>query len=823
MVASIGEMNRELITRAAAIGLEFDCGCDGIFNAELAIVAEAPGEREVALKQPLVGGSGKLLWDTLRTYNITRRGTYITNVVKRRLLSEGDGKDSVAKNERDHWESLLAWELSQLPNLKYILVLGDAGLQALLGEHGVTKWRGSVLPITIRHGTQSRNVSAIITVNPAAVLRDPKNEIIFRFDIGKLDKVLRGVFEPHHIEAQINPSPREALDFIERMIDEKLPVAFDIECIANETACVGLANSPVRGMCINFRDRETNRFTTKEEAGIRRNLQRLLRDSSTKLVAQNGSFDSYWLWYKDRIRVDRIWFDTLLAHHTLYPSLPHSLAFLTAQYTNHPYYKDEGKDWREGGDVDQFWQYNVKDCCITLTAQQRLLRELEEQKLDRFFFDHVMRLQPHLVHMTVGGVLLDVSLKGKIAAELTEEVAKLKSKFWDAVHEATGDYEYSPNPGSPKQLGELFFKRLKLVGRGTTTDKQNRKRMLDHPKTPAAAKEVIISLDRWSTEAKFLSTYAEMVIDDDHRARCEYKQAGVMNAPGRLSSTKVMWGSGMNLQNQPQRAYPMFIADEGYEFSYFDMAQIEARFVAMFANIPKWKEQFERARIDGSYDAHRALASDMFKIPYDEVPKEDRLEDGTVTLRFISKRCRHGLNYRMMADRLAETTGLPLHEAQHAWHVYHQTNPEIKQWWDSLIDEVRRNKVLYNAFGRRWILLERFDESALESIVAFKPQSTAGDHVASVIYKAHEDREWPAYTIGGERRLAARVVLNIHDALITLNRPEDGPTVRAILKKHAEQPIEINGESIIVPADFKVSFPDDTGMHRWSNLKKVKV
>ena len=66
----------------------------------------------------------------------------------------------------------------------------------------------------------------------------------------------------------------------------------------------------------------------------------------------------------------------------------------------------------------------------------------------------------------------------------------------------------------------------------------------------------------------------------------------------------------------------MYVADPGCVLLYFDLSQAEARVVAYRANIPKWKEQFEQARLDGKYDCHRALASEMFKMPYDQVPTE---------------------------------------------------------------------------------------------------------------------------------------------------------------------------------------------------------
>jgi DNA polymerase I-like protein with 3'-5' exonuclease and polymerase domains len=253
-------------------------------------------------------------------------------------------------------------------------------------------------------------------------------------------------------------------------------------------------------------------------------------------VMQNGMFDASWLAFKDRLLLGPAYFDTMLSHHTLYPSLPHNLGFLTSQYTTHPFYKDEIKAWREGGDIDTFWDYNVKDCCITLAAQQAMLKELEDQGLAEFFFSHVMRLQPHLIRMTVGGIKADIKLKESIAIQCKEDVARLKAEFWRRVEEATGEEGYHPNPGSPKQMAELYFRKLRLVGRGTATDVKNRARMKAHPRTSQEAKDMLTAQDELAKEQKFLSTYAEMEADEDGRIRCEYKQTGVVSAPGRLSS-----------------------------------------------------------------------------------------------------------------------------------------------------------------------------------------------------------------------------------------------------------------------------------------------
>jgi DNA polymerase I-like protein with 3'-5' exonuclease and polymerase domains len=339
--------------------------------------------------------------------------------------------------------------------------------------------------------------------------------------------------------------------------------------------------------------------------------------------------------------------------------------------------------------------------------------------------------------------------------------------------------------------------------------------MRSHIRTSEGAKEILSLHDKWAKDFKFLSTYAESDIDADGRMRCEWRQTGTQAAPGRLSSAQTLLGTGANLQNQPTKARRMFVADEGYVFIYFDLSQAEARYVAWDAEITKWKEQFERARLDGSYDCHRALASEMFNVAYNDVPTTDEDAVGNKTIRFIAKRCRHGLNYRMAPERLAETTGLPFQRAHESYMMYHRLTPELRRWWGTLEKEVRSTRMLYNAFGRRLYVMERLTEDSLESIVAFKPQSTIGDKVSQVIYQCHDDDKWD--------RQRERICLNVHDALVGLALASRAKHCLAIMKKYAEQPIVVRGEPLIIPADLGISVADEQGKHRWSNIKKVKL
>jgi len=359
--------------------------------------------------------------------------------------------------------------------------------------------------------------------------------------------------------------------------------------------------------------------------------------------------------------------------------------------------------------------------------------------------------------------------------------------------------------------------------------------MLKNPETPLLAKEMLTLVNRYQTENKFLGTYAESEVGEDGRFRCEYRQSGVQRAPGRLSSASLLDGQGGNMQNQPIRAREMYTCDPGMVFGYFDLSQAEARVVGWRAGILKWQHQFEKARLDGNYDCHRALAADMFKIPYPEVPKEDWDEDGRPTSRYIAKRCRHGLNYRMERYKLSEVTGLPYNQANKNFILYHAANPELEKWWEAEEYDFRKSREVYNAIGRRFKVIQRIDDDVLRSIVAFYPQSTIGDKITQVWYQSESDDDWPD---------DARICIDVHDNLVCIASHRTILSALRIMVKYAERPVMVKNvftkriQSLIIPAEAKVSYPvslqltekgkweyveDPKGIHRWSHLKKVKL
>ena len=835
---SISDLEDHFRAHASDLGLVVQVFSEGPFNASVAIVGEGPGQSEAERGRPFIGGSGRLLFDSLKQIGLHRTDVYTTNVVKRQisLSRHGDERNEVKREELDKWADLLEWELGQLPNLKTILVMGNFALRALLGEDKVTNWRGSVLQGAKLPG--NRLGTYVVTINPAYAMRELKLEPVFLLDIrNKLGSVLNGTYKPYKIETVINPSYRQCLKAIEDIKKARKPTALDIEWIAKETACIGFANDPHHSICLNWRDDRDNRFSLREEADILYAIQDLCdthKANDVPVIGQNSQFDTYALRLKDWLSVS-FSDDTLLQHHTLYPQLPHNLGFLTAQYTTHPFYKDELETWKEGGTIDDFWRYNGKDTCITLRCWERMSEELKQQDLWRFYREHVMRAHPHLVSATIHGVAVDLQRKEQLVKIISEDVQDILSKFHDCVHQLTGNPFYDPNPGSWQQMKDLYFNRLRLKGRGTSTDEANRINILKNPETPPLAKEMIGYVNRYAEEAKFLGTYADSTVGPDGRFRSEYKQSGVQKAPGRLSSASLLDGQGGNIQNQPVRAREMYVCDPGMVFGYFDLSQAEARVVGWRAGIDKWMHQFEKARLDGKYDCHRALAAEMFKVPYDKVPTLDHDEFGKPTIRYVAKRCRHGLNYRMERYKLSEVTGLSYNEASRNFVIYHTTTPELEKWWGAEETNFRRTKTVFNALGRRFRVIQRIDDDVLKSIVAFYPQSTIGDKITQVWYESESDPDWPD---------DARVAIDVHDNLVCIASARTIKTALAIMVKYAETPIPIRNvftgkvEQLIIPAEAKMSYPvsyvlddkgkwdykeDPKGIHRWSHLKKVDL
>lgn len=813
------DTHANIIAACKSLSLQVDCVSSGPITAKIAIISDYPGETEKDTKLPYTGASGVFLWKTLKTIGIERTDVYATNIIKRVVARN----EKVRRVEFEQWKSILDVELGLLTELKYILVLGSHALEGLLHCKGITNWRGSVLP--------AGNKLALVSYNPAYVIEkdhktntvvDGDRQVIFNMDIRKFKRLLNGEYTPVEVETHV----ARTLDDVRAIFDEcraAREVSLDIEHLNAETACVGFATDTRKGYVLPFYNTERNLWTIEEELWIRNNLSELLK--TCKVIGQNISSDLCWLWFKDRIRIYNVTGDTLLAHHALYSTLPHNLGFLCSQYTWQPFYKDDGKDWTTKGDIEEYWKYNAKDTTQTLYIHRLLVSALERAGLSDLYNNHILRVLPHLCRATIVGIEIDRRRKAVLDRYYTAQFNKKRRDIIDFAKfshtHRVGEELVDFNPSSPSQVAELLYTVYKCpVVKGDSTDIHTLNKLESLNTVDNDAKEFISKLKTFRKDQKFLSTYVRTPIDDDGKFRAHYYQFGTTTAPGRLSSGGNQWGTASNIQNQPVLSRQMFVCPKGWSFVYIDLSKAEARYVGWDANIGSWKDEFERERAGEDFDCHRSLAARVFNTPYEMVPTKDYNADGSPTIRYLGKRARHGLNYRMMPFTFAERVGIPISLAETVYNSYHKDAPEIQRWWKALEKEVRDSKsstgigTLYNVVGRRLAILGPLDDKSLKSIVAFKPQSSIGDWLLRAWYLCHEDKDWPA---------TALIVLNVHDSLTAICIDDDVRTVARILVKYASDPMVIKGEELIIPSDCKVSVADRKGIKRWSTLKTYTV
>lgn len=153
---------------------------DGVVDARLVVVGEAPGANEDATGLPFVGAAGQYLDLLLATVDLSRKDSvYICNVLKCRP----PGNRNPMADEIEACSPYLTRQL-ELIAPQALLAVGTFAAQALTGEQkALGKLRGSV------HSYQG--IPLVVTYHPAALLRNPGWTRAFWDDL----QLLRGVMD----------------------------------------------------------------------------------------------------------------------------------------------------------------------------------------------------------------------------------------------------------------------------------------------------------------------------------------------------------------------------------------------------------------------------------------------------------------------------------------------------------------------------------------------------------------------------------------------------------------------------------------------------
>jgi DNA polymerase I-like protein with 3'-5' exonuclease and polymerase domains len=143
--------------------------------------------------------------------------------------------------------------------------------------------------------------------------------------------------------------------------------------------------------------------------------------------------------------------------------------------------------------------------------------------------------------MMTRGIAVDVDRLKETKIDVQKKIKEREDEL-----EKVADYPF--NPASPKQCQEYFYSHKghkpyvsRSTGRPTTDDKAMSRifRRFRYPE--AKLVQELRSLNKLS------GTYLEVEYDKDERVRCSYNPRGTTT--GRLSSSKTIFGTGMNLQN----------------------------------------------------------------------------------------------------------------------------------------------------------------------------------------------------------------------------------------------------------------------------------
>ncbi len=507
-------------------------------TAKIILIGEAPSNAEMVAYRPFVGPSGKVLDRCLHHAGIARAECYITNVHSE-PINKGRSvlpKAMLEVPEDDYFR--LVDTFKEFRDDAIIIPLGGTATNLIAGHTEILKWRGSPLPCAFERFNQT----VIPTIHPAATLR---GTFLWQyFIISDLQKAKRwskgeGVFPNKNFI--VGTSAEEAIEYL-HMIEQLDEYAWDIEIWNNQISCISFAPNPEEAMSIaliNMHKPGRNYFTPQEEAEIWRGLARTLGTDSFK-IGQNLMFDASWMYHFHHIITRGEIGDTMLAHHIMYPDFPKGLDFLCSIYTDGEYYKEDRKLWKKlKVDQERFWRYNARDSTDTYQVWNALQDELD--KGYRSTYRMTLDLFYPLLYTIEKGVHVDKET-------LSETRVRLQAKQRELKEELTRVAEWDFNPQSPKQCQEYFYvtKNIKpyvsrSTGKVTCDEKAMEKLATTHQLREASLVQQIRKV------GKLLGTYLDVDLDKDSILRSFYNPRGTVS--GRLSSSKTLWGSGLNMQN----------------------------------------------------------------------------------------------------------------------------------------------------------------------------------------------------------------------------------------------------------------------------------
>lgn len=700
--------------------------------------------------------------------------------------------EKISGDELTCWKELLRRDLQKI-NPTLIITIGELPFHILTDFVKHDKYRGSVLQLDPKW----KAPKIMPMLDFTYYYSQPSWHPLTAWDCAKAKK---------HSETtdlmrnNANIIVTKDLEFIaskflsdEYLADPDSLLSFDIEASGTDMTCIGFAKDTSEAIVIPLVHMAHSEFC----ASLRL-IDQILR-SPVKKIAQNGQFDIFYLAYYYNVKVVNYWWDTMLCMHSLFSNIPKGLDTISSIFTNEPYWKDEGKQWKlaySKVNWPQFFKYNGKDVINTLESAINQAPMLEARGTQSTFQQEMDLVYP-VVTMEYKGMLIKQSLKQKFVTENAELIRK-----WELfLHTLVG---FNLNINSPKQLKQYLFEDLKLPNRvrkgKLTTDEDALLSLI--PYNPVVIKPIMIL-----RTIKKEKTFYNIKTDRDNRVRTTLKPAGTET--GRLASSKSIVGTGFNLQTIPKKIREMFIADPDYIIVQADYSKAESWIVAFLAKDDKmikalFGEDFH------SENASNFLGKKVTKADYDD--------------RQIGKKVSHAANYGvgaflMQKSFLKEGYTFTKTQCQKMLDDYFKAYPKVEQNYHKWIqNQLGEDRTLVNIFGRKITYYDFWGKDLFKKAYAYIPQGTVGDMTNKALINVYNN-------LADIRQSGIRLdlLLQVHDSLV-MQVHKDDLTQEVIDAIQSNMTIEmkIRGKTITVPVDIECGY-DWYNLTEWDEFKEELV
>ena len=470
--------------------------------------------------------------------------------------------------------------------------------------------------------------------------------------------------------------------------------------------------------------------------------------------------------------------DTMIAHYLIQPELRHNMDYMAEIYLNYQtIHIDEligprGKGQKSMRDLlpSQVYEYAAEDADITLRLKNKLEPELKKFECEDLFYNIEMPLMPVLAEMEMNGVCLDTESLKETSEILTKRMLDIEKRIYELAGEQF-------NIASPKQVGDILFKKLKIVEKAKKTKTGQYVTSEEVLQQLKNKHEIVADILEHRGLKKLLGTYIDALpsLINKRTGHIHTSFNQTITATGRLSS------SDPNLQNIPIRGEDgkeirkAFIPEPGCLFFSADYSQIELRVMAHLSQ----DENMIRVFSEGK-DLHAATAANIYKKPIEEVTRDERTK---------SKRANFGIIYGITVFGLAERLDIPREEAKMLIDGYFATFPQVHDYMEKSKEIARQKGYVTTLFGRRRYLPDINSHNATvrgfaeRNAINAPIQGTAADIIKVAMIRIFQRFK--------AENIKSKMILQVHDELNFSVLPEEKEKVEKIVLEEMQNAISL--------------------------------